>query len=69
MLGDVVHQQSPDGVAIVRVGDRLQMVRPRVIEFINSIRPSVPCYFRATNMAIFEGKKPSNDIINNITMK
>ena len=30
-----------------------------------SVRPYVPCYFRTTNMAIFEGKKLSNDIINN----
>ena len=28
------------------------------------VRPSVPCYFRVTDMA-FEGKKSSNEIINN----
>ena len=32
-----------------------------------SVRPSVPCYFRTTNMANFEDKKSSNDIINNNT--
>ena len=31
------------------------------------IRPSVLCYFRMTNMVLFEGKMSSNDIIfNNI---
>ena len=33
-----------------------------------SVGPSVPCYFRTTNMAVFEDKKSSNDIINNDTM-
>ena len=33
-----------------------------------SVRRSVPPYFRTTNMAVFEGKKSSNDIINNGTM-
>ena len=33
-----------------------------------SVRRSVLCYFRMTNMAIFEDKKSSNDIINNDTM-
>ena len=33
-----------------------------------SVRPYVPCYFRMTNMAVFEGKKSSNDIITNDTM-
>ena len=33
-----------------------------------SVHPYVPCYFRKTIMAVFEGKKSSNDIINNDTM-
>ena len=33
-----------------------------------SVRRSVPRYFRTTNMAVFEGKKSSNDIINNDTI-
>ena len=32
------------------------------------VRPSVPCYFWTTNMAVFEGEKSSNDILNNNTM-
>ena len=27
-----------------------------------SVGPSVPCYFRTTNMAVSEGKKTSNNI-------
>ena len=30
-----------------------------------SVRPSVPCYFRMTNMANFEDKKSSNDVMDN----
>ena len=33
-----------------------------------SVRPYVPRYFRTTNMAAFEDKKSSNDIIINDTM-
>ena len=33
-----------------------------------SVGASVPCYFRTTNIAVFEGIKSSNDIINNGTM-
>ena len=33
-----------------------------------SVGPYVPRYFRTTNMAVFEGKKSSNDILNNGTM-
>ena len=37
-----------------------------------SMRPSVcrsvPCYFRETNMAISDGRKSSNDIMNNDAM-
>ena len=33
-----------------------------------SVRPSVPSYFRTTNMANFECEKSSTDIINNGTM-
>ena len=41
-------------------------VRPSVSP---SVRPSsLPYYFRTTNMAGFEGKKPSNDIKINGTM-
>ena len=29
-----------------------------------TVGPSVPCNFRTTNMAVLEGKKSSNDIIN-----
>ena len=44
-------------------------VRPSVRRSVGpSVRMSVPCYFQKTNMAVFEGKKSSNDIINNDTM-
>ena len=44
-------------------------VRPSVRRSVRrSVRPSVPCYFRMTNMAIFEGRKSSNDITNNNRM-
>ena len=33
--------------------------------FRPSVGPSVPRYFRTTNMAVFEDKKSSNDTINN----
>ena len=33
-----------------------------------SVRPSIPCYFRTTNMAIFEDEKSSIDITNNDTI-
>ena len=33
-----------------------------------SVRPHVPCYFRTTNMAVFEYEKSSNDIAINNTM-
>ena len=33
-----------------------------------SVRPYVTRYFRTTNMAVFEGKKPSNDITINETI-
>ena len=33
-----------------------------------SVRRSGPCYFRKTNMAVFECEKSSNDIINNESM-
>ena len=33
-----------------------------------SVRPSVPSYFQTPNMAVFEGKKSSTDIVNNGTM-
>ena len=41
-------------------------VRPSVGPSVRpSVRRSVPCYFRMTNMANFESKKSTNDIINN----
>ena len=33
-----------------------------------SVGQSVPCYFRTTHMAVFEGKKTSNDITIKDTM-
>ena len=39
--------------------------RPLVHPFIS---PSVPCHFQTTNMAVFEGKKSSNDFIINDAM-
>ena len=33
-----------------------------------SVRPFVPCYFRTTNMVIFEGKKSSKYFITNDTL-
>ena len=39
-----------------------------VVSVRRFVRRSVPCYFRKTNMVIYEGKKSSNDIINNDTM-
>ena len=39
-------------------------VRPSVGPFVG---PYVPWYFRMTNMAIFDGERSSNDIINNDT--
>ena len=33
-----------------------------------SVVPSVPCYFRKSNLAVFEGKKSSNDILNDSIM-
>ena len=44
-------------------------VRPSVHRSVGpTVRPSVPCYFQTTNMAVFEVKKLSNDIIINDTM-
>ena len=44
-------------------------VRPSVRPSVGlSVRRSVPCYFRTTNMANFEDKKSSNDVINNDTI-
>ena len=40
-------------------------VRPSVRP---SVGPSVPRYFQTTNIAVFEGKKSTNDIKNNGTM-
>ena len=38
------------------------LIRGRVRPFV---RRSVPYYFQETNMAVFEGEKSSNEIINN----
>ena len=44
-------------------------VRPSVRPSVRrSVRPYVPCYFRTTNMAVFEGEKSSNNIIVSDTM-
>ena len=44
-------------------------VRPSVRPSVRrSVGPYVPRYFRTTNMAIFEGKRSSNDIMTNDTM-
>ena len=34
-----------------------------------SVGPSIPCYFRMTNMAVFEGRKSTNDFSNNDTVR
>ena len=42
---------------------------PSVCQYVRpTVRPSVPCYFRKTNTAIFEGNRLSNHIIINDTM-
>ena len=42
--------------------------KSKVMSVRPSLRPSVPCYFRTTNIAVFEGNNSSNDVIIDGTM-